>query len=82
MTSRKHWETHLYTYAVALTQGDKIRPENLSGMRDKAIRHGHTEGECQRVEADPAYWIRTGRMADASSPAGRKCHAAQKYKSI
>lgn len=55
-----HWETHLYTYAVCLTQGDKIRPENLRGIRAKAIKHGHTEGECVLVEADPMEYVRDG----------------------
>lgn len=58
----KHWETHLYTYAVALQQGDKIRPENLAGMRSKALAHGHTEGECQSVAVDPVHYIRTGQF--------------------
>lgn len=55
-----HWETHLYTYAVALTQGAAILPENLQGMRQKAINHGHTEGECQRVESEPMEYVRHG----------------------
>lgn len=63
MTSRTpHWETHLYTYAVAYRQREKITPENLAGTRAKAIQHGHTEGECLCVEADPAIYIRTGRL--------------------
>lgn len=55
-----HWETHLYTYAVCLTQGPKIKPENLAGIRAKAILRGHTEGECQLVEADPMEYVRDG----------------------
>ncbi len=55
-----HWETHLYTYAVCLTQGDKIKPENLEGIRAKAINHGHTENECLLVEADPSAYVRDG----------------------
>ncbi len=55
-----HWETHLYTYAVAVTQGAKIRPENLEGMRRKALNHGHTEGECIAVAANPSPYIRSG----------------------
>ncbi|MEM9128318.1 MAG: hypothetical protein AAGA97_01175 [Pseudomonadota bacterium] len=55
-----HWETHLYTYAVCLTQGAKIHPENLAGIRAKAIKHGHTEGECLIVEADPMQFVRDG----------------------
>lgn len=55
-----HWETHLYTYAVCLTQGEKIKPENLEGIRAKAIKHGHTEGECLLVEADPTAYVRDG----------------------
>ena len=34
---KRHWETHLYTYAVALSQGAAILPVNLAGMRAKAI---------------------------------------------
>lgn len=56
----RHWETHLYTYAVALTQGAAILPEKLQGMRQKAISHGHTEGECQIVEADPMEYVQEG----------------------
>lgn len=60
----KHWETHLYTYAVALTQGSSILPENLAGMRRKAVKH-HSEGAALCVERDPAYFIRTGNYATA-----------------
>lgn len=60
----RHWETHLYTFAVALTQGPRIKPDNLAGMRAKAIAKGHTEGECLCVERDPAHYIRTGRFAE------------------
>ena len=60
---RRHWETMLYTYATALTQGDKIKPENLAGMRAKSQIMGHTEGECLCVEKDPQHYIRTGRFA-------------------
>lgn len=56
----KHYETHLYTYAIALTQGSAIRPDNLAGMRAKAIAKGHTEGECLCVERNPSHYIRTG----------------------
>lgn len=59
----RHWETHLYTFAVALIAGDKIKPENLAGMRSKAISHGHTEGECLCVERDPSLYVRTGRFS-------------------
>ena len=55
-----HWETHLYTFAVALTQGEKIKPENLQGVRDKAIRHGHTEAECVFVEQNAQLYIAKG----------------------
>ena len=55
-----HWETHLYTYAVMLAQGDKIKPRNLAGVRAKAMRHGHTEAECMAVETDPQNYIKTG----------------------
>ena len=57
-----HWETHLYTFAVAFTQGDKIKPENLQGVRRKAIKHGHTEAECLRVEQNPQHYITTGDL--------------------
>lgn len=55
-----HWETHLYSFAVALTQGKKIKPENLQGMRDKAIKHGHTEEECVFVEGNAQLYIAKG----------------------
>ena len=55
-----HWETHLYGFAVALTQGKKIKPENLQGMRDKAIKHGHTEEECVFVEGNAQLYIAKG----------------------
>lgn len=55
-----HWETHLYGFAVALTQGAKIKPENLQGMRDKALRHGHTEAECLFVEQNAQLYIAKG----------------------
>lgn len=60
----RHWETHLYTYAVALTQGGKIKPENLAGMRRKAIKHGHSEGECLCVERAPSHYIQTGQIKE------------------
>lgn len=63
MPNKNYWETHLYTYAVALTQGPKIKPENLAGMRSKALRNGHTEGQCLCVEKDPKHFIQTGRFA-------------------
>lgn len=58
-----HWETHLYTYAVALTQGYKIKPENLAGMRAKAINHGHTEAECVFVEHNTHLYIAKGILS-------------------
>lgn len=60
---QRHWETRIYTYAVMLTQGDKIKPENLSGVRRKALNRGHTEGELLCIENDPARFIRTGSYA-------------------
>jgi hypothetical protein len=57
-----HWETHLYTFAVAMTQGDKIKPENLQGVRVKAIKHGHTEAECLAVEYNPQHYVTTGDL--------------------
>lgn len=62
----KHWETHLYTYAVALTQGDKVKRENLEGMRLKAIKHGHSEAECRAVCYNPQAYISTGVCAQMS----------------
>lgn len=59
---KRHYETHLYTYAVALTQGARIAPENLAGMRAKAILNGHTEGECLCVAKDAGHYIRTGNF--------------------
>lgn len=59
----RHYETHLYTYAVALTQGAAIRPDNLANMRTKAIRNGHTEGECLCVARNPQHYIATGKFA-------------------
>ncbi|MFY0633666.1 MAG: hypothetical protein JXQ91_07635 [Vannielia sp.] len=60
---KQHWETHLYTFAVMLTQGDRIKPENLAGVRAKAKMRGHTEGDCQLVERDPQAFIRDGFAA-------------------
>lgn len=57
-----HWETHLYTFAVALQQGAKIRAVNLERMRAKAIRFGHTESECQFVEQHTQLYISTGKL--------------------
>ena len=57
-----HWETHLYTFAVMLTQGGRIKAENLAGVRVKAIRQGHTEAECMAVETDPQNYINTGAL--------------------
>ena len=58
--ARKHWETHLYTYAVALTQGQHIKPENLAGMRRKAIKNGHSETECLFVQENTTLYISKG----------------------
>ena len=51
-----HWETHLYGYAYAVLQ----KQANAATMRAKAIRHGHTEGECLCVERNPQFYITTG----------------------
>ena len=59
----KHWETHLYTYATFVFMGDKIKPENRAKMRAKAIRNGHTEGECLCIERNPLNYIKTGSFA-------------------
>lgn len=56
----RHYETHLYTYAVMLTRGDRISPENIRGVRAKAIANGHTEGECRMVESNVQEYIRRG----------------------
>lgn len=63
MPKKNHWETHLYTYATMLKAGARILPENLKAMRAKAIKFGHTEGECMLVEANPNRYISTGRLA-------------------
>ncbi|MCZ4270391.1 hypothetical protein O4H48_21115 [Rhodobacteraceae bacterium G21628-S1] len=63
--AKEHWETHLYTYAVALVVKENIQPENLAGMRAKAIKQGHTEGECQIVELDSEHYVRTGQLEGA-----------------
>jgi|GEM_PF-6030467 len=55
-----HWETHLYSYAVALTQGDKIKPKNLAALKKKAINHGHSEQECRLVETHTNHYIANG----------------------
>jgi len=60
---KRHWETHLYSFAVALACGEAISAENLLGVRAKAILRGHTEGECMCVEKDPHHYIRTGAFA-------------------
>ena len=44
-------------------QGRAIKPDNLAGMRAKAIKRGHTEGECLCVERNPAHYVRTGTFA-------------------
>lgn len=44
---------HLYTYATFVLKRATIEDQNLRKMRAKALSHGHTEGECQMVEADP-----------------------------
>lgn len=62
----KHFETHLYTFAVALTQGHAILPANLAGMRAKALMHGHTEAECSGIEANPQAYITDGRIVRSS----------------
>lgn len=59
----KHYETHLYTYAVALTQGDLIRADNLKKLRNKTLRDGHSEGEILCVERGPSHYIKTGDFA-------------------
>lgn len=60
--ARNYWETHLYTYAVVLTQGDNIKPENLAGMRRKAINNGHTEAECIFVQENTKLYITNGTL--------------------
>ncbi|QDP64860.1 MAG: hypothetical protein Unbinned5081contig1001_17 [Prokaryotic dsDNA virus sp.] len=61
MNSKHYWETHLYTYAVALIVGQAILVENMAAIRKKAIRHGHTVSEVRAVEADPVAYAQTGR---------------------
>lgn len=61
---RNYWETHLYTYAVMLTNAPGlIFPETLKAMRAKAIKFGHTEGECLCVERNPYHFVRHGGFA-------------------
>lgn len=67
-TIENHWKTHLFTYAVSYWNRANFTPEDLASIRDKAIRAGHTEGQCQRVEFDPAHFIKTGRLATADNP--------------
>lgn len=63
-----YWETHLYTYGVMLTiSPDLIFPDTLRNMRAKALRFGHTEGECLAVERNPFHYIRHGKFADESA---------------
>ena len=57
------WETHLYTYAIACIGNVGITPENKAGMSAKAIKYGHTEGECLCVEKNPMIYARTGKFA-------------------
>jgi hypothetical protein len=56
------WETHLYTYAIACIGNIGVSPENKAGMRAKAIKYGHTEGECLCVEQNPMIYARTGKF--------------------
>jgi hypothetical protein len=51
----KHYETHLYTFASAIVAG--VAP---AGTRAKAIKFGHTEGECMMVEKNPSEYIANG----------------------
>ena len=60
--SRRYWETACYTYAVALLQGEAIRPENRSGVRAKAVAE-KSEGYVMCLEKDPAHYRRTGELA-------------------
>lgn len=57
----KHYETHLYAYAyfVADHRGE-ITDVNRAKMRAKCLANGHTEGECQMVEACPQEYINDG----------------------
>ena len=57
-----YWETHLYTFAVAVSQGDNIKPENLAGMRRKAINNGHSEADCQFVVDNNKLYISKGTL--------------------
>ena len=54
----RHWETYLYSFAVAYAQ----RQENAAAMRRKAIAHGHTEAQCAAVEAHPRRFIIMGEV--------------------
>jgi hypothetical protein len=57
------WETHLYTYAISCIGNIGVSPENKAKMRAKAIKYGHTEGECLCVEKNPMIYARTGKFA-------------------
>lgn len=72
---KNHWDTHLYTYAVALTQGDKIRPENLEGMRGKAVKEKGL-GVVLLVQLDPHHFIATG---ETTTPQVQRDKAAGTY---
>ena len=57
------WETHLYTYAIACIGNSGWNEPNRTAMRAKAIKYGHTEGECLCVEKNPMLYARTGKFA-------------------
>jgi len=59
----RHWETHLYTYAVSYANRARIVPENLAKIRKKAINHGHTEAQCLAVETDTSRFIILGELS-------------------
>lgn len=59
----RHWETHLYGYAYFCANlHGRISDESRAIMRLKCLRHGHTERQCNAVEADPIAFIKTGRL--------------------
>lgn len=59
---RHYWETHLYGYAHFCRDRVNISDESRAKMKEKCLRHGHTEGQCLMVEKNPDLFIYTGRM--------------------
>ena len=61
MKIRKHWDTHLYTYAYfCLNLHGAISDASRARMKAKCLNNGHTEEQCKRVAKQPLAFIRTG----------------------